>query len=410
MWVFVSAVAIALIVSFVCSIFESVLLSIGHAQIEGLARSGSRAGQLLKGFKRNIDVPIAAILIVNTIAHTIGSAVAGASYADVFDERTLWLFTIVFTAAVLLFTEIVPKTLGVAHARSLAGPVAYGIRGLTILLKPLVLLTEKVSRALRGGRELPVTTVEEIRLLAALGRSEGVVGARTAGIIVGATRLAQLHADDVMVPRHAVRFMSGTRSLADNLALARTTGHSRFPFSPTADVDQVSGIVLVKELLFRLAESPYGDVDWTQLAREPLIIPAGKPLNALLRMFRETRLHMAVVVDDYGEVKGIVALEDVLEEIVGEIDDESDRPVVDAWTQADGSWRVLASADLRRVCEQTGVDWDPGIEAASVGGLVTELLGRLPVAGDLVEWNGLRLTVLAASPRRAELVAIERLS
>jgi CBS domain containing-hemolysin-like protein len=108
MSVFFTAVAIALIVSFLCSIFESVLLSIGHARVEALVRDGHRAGRLLRGFKRNIDVPIAAILIVNTIAHTIGAAVAGATYADAFSADTLWIFTIVFTTAVLLFTEIVP--------------------------------------------------------------------------------------------------------------------------------------------------------------------------------------------------------------------------------------------------------------------------------------------------------------
>ena len=136
MLVFISAVTVALVVSFTCSIFESVLLSIGRAQVEAMARDGKRAGVLLRDFKRRIDIPIAAILIVNTIAHTIGSAVAGASYQDVFDGRTLWLFSIIFTIAVLLFTEIIPKTLGVAHAERLAGPVALGIKGLTVALGP----------------------------------------------------------------------------------------------------------------------------------------------------------------------------------------------------------------------------------------------------------------------------------
>src|SRR5690606_8623198 len=106
-----------------------------------LAQQGKQSGKLLKEFKHRIDMPIAAILITNTIAHTVGTAVAGATYADVFSEDTLWVFTIVFTMAILLFTEIIPKTLGVTHARKLATPVAYGIQALAVALHPLVVLS-----------------------------------------------------------------------------------------------------------------------------------------------------------------------------------------------------------------------------------------------------------------------------
>jgi CBS domain containing-hemolysin-like protein len=164
MQVFIAAVSLALIVSFLCSIFESVLLSINHAQVEALVQQGKRTGRLLKEFKHHIDMPIAAILITNTIAHTVGTAVAGATYQDVFSAETLWIFTIVFTTAVLLLTEIIPKTLGVTHARRLAMPVAYGINALAVALHPLVLLSGSVSRWLRGGKDAPVTSVEEIRL------------------------------------------------------------------------------------------------------------------------------------------------------------------------------------------------------------------------------------------------------
>ena len=131
MLIFVTAVSVVLIVSFLCSIYESVLLTVRRPRIEVLTRQGRSSGPLLARFKANMDVPIAAILIVNTAAHTIGAAVAGASYSDVFDSSTLWIFSLLFTLAVLLFTEIIPKTLGVSYARKLAGPVAHGIQALT---------------------------------------------------------------------------------------------------------------------------------------------------------------------------------------------------------------------------------------------------------------------------------------
>ena len=408
MLAFAAAVSLALIGSFACSIMESVLLSVRTADVEALVRDGRRSGRLLKAFKSRIDVPIAAILIVNTIAHTVGASVAGASFEDAFDADLLWVFTVVFTAAVLLFTEIVPKTLGVAHARQLAGPVAHAIQALSVILLPLVRLSELISRALRGDRDNPPTSVEEIRLLAGVGRSEGVFGAGTAGIIVGATRLAQLRAQDVMVPRQRVTFLSGGRTLAENLEVVRASGHSRLPFSTTENLDDVTGIVLARELLLELRESPGGEVDWPALIREPLSIPESKPLNSLLKAFQETRSHMAFVVDEYGGVEGVVTLEDVLEEIVGDIVDESDRDVEDMWVQADGAVEVLASIEMRKVGEQLGFEWPPGPKVTTAGGLVAEALGRIPVTGDTIEWRGYRLEVLSATPKRAERIRVSR--
>ncbi len=409
MLVFAAAVTTALVVSFFCSIFESVLLSIGHARVEALVRQGKRSGTLLRDFKRRIDVPIAAILIVNTIAHTIGAAVAGASYEDAFSSDTLWVFSIVFTAAVLLFTEIIPKTLGVTHADRLAPAVAHGIKGLTVVLGPLVRLSEKISSTIRGGRELPVTSIEEIRLLAALGRAEGIVGARTAGIIVGATQLGRLRAADVMIPRSNVVFLSAEADREETLATIEQSGFSRFPFSPTTELDDATGIVLARQLLFQLLDSPMDQaIDWTRVNREPLVVPATIPANVLLRTFRDAASHMALVVDEYGGVEGIVTLEDVLEEIVGEITDESDKPSQDVWSQPDGSFRVHASVDLRRLCALLGVEWEPEGEVASVGGFVAETLARVPQPGDRINWRNFEIEVLTANPMRAELLVVRR--
>lgn len=410
MLLFAASVLVVLTVSFLCSIFESVLLSITPAQTESLAQRHSRAGGWLAAFKRNIDVPIAAILILNTAAHTVGAAVAGASYVSVFDERTLWLFTIVFTLAVLLFTEIIPKTLGVTYNRLLALPVSYGIRVLTIGLYPLVFVSEKISRALRRDGPQPITSVEEIRLLAAMGRHEGAVAVRTADMIVGATHLRQLTAGDVMRPRQRVVYLSSRMSNKEVLDTVRGSGYSRFPFVHGHDIDEVSGIVMVRDLLYWMHDNPERDVDWSSLVREPIVVPEGMSLSDLLRTFQDSRFHLAVVVDEYGGVEGIVTLEDVIEEIVGDILDESDRPIDDVWPQPDGSLHARATVELRKICASLDLPWQPEDEVATIGGLVTELLGRLPVRGDSVRWNDCRLEVLAAGPRRPELVSIRRLT
>ena len=406
MLTFAIAVAITLVGSFLCSIMESVLLSIGHADVEALVKDGKRSGHLLKRFKRGIDVPIAAILIVNTVAHTVGASVAGASYENAFASETLWLFTVVFTVSVLLLTEIIPKTLGVAYSRELASPVAWGIQFLSVSLRPLVGLSELISRSLRPDKQRLITSAEEIRLLAGLARSEGAFGARTASMIVGATRLTQLCAHDAMVPRQNVQFISGERTWEENLQTIRESGHSRLPFSPTDDLDHASGIVLAKELFFHFYSHPGGDVDWSGLVRQALTIPESRSLDSLLRAFQETRMHMAIVVDEYGGVEGLVTLEDILEQIVGEIDDESDPQSEELWPQADGSIVVVASIQMRKVGEHMGFEWEPDGDISSPGGLITEQLGRIPQPGDVVEWQGYRLEVLSASEKRAERIRI----
>jgi len=408
MQIFIAAVSVALIVSFLCSIFESVLLSINHAQVEALVQQGKRSGQLLKEFKHRIDMPIAAILITNTIAHTVGTAVAGATYKEAFSSETLWIFTVVFTIAVLLFTEIIPKTLGITHASRLATPVAHGIHALAVALHPLVLISGYISRSLRGGNDGSVTSVEEIRLLAALGRTEGVVGIQTAGIIIGASGLPMLSASDVMLPRRQVIFLSATSSRRQVLKTLKQSRHSRFPFSMTDQLDEVSGVVLAKDLLLYLQENTDETIEWSRLILEPVVVPETAPLDSLLRTFKEARRHLAIVVDEYGDFQGIVTFEDVLEEIVGDIFDESDRSIQDVWPQDDGSLHALGTIELRKLSQQLGIELPPETKASRLGGLVTELLGRIPVKGDTIEWNDCWLEVLSTSKWSAEMVSIKK--
>ncbi len=255
---------------------------------------------------------------------------------------------------------------------------------------------------------MPVTTSEEIRLLATLGRSKGAVSVDTAGMIVGATQLKYMHAHDVMLPREEVRFLSGEMGRDEAMEYVRETGHSRFPFSPTRDLKDVSGVVLAKDLLYWLLQHDDGAVDWDALLQEPLVVPPSVPLLQLLRSYKDTRRHLAIIVDEYGTVEGLATLEDVLEEIVGDIFDESDLPMHDFHEQADGTLIVRARVDLRKLSARIGVAWDPDIEPSTIGGLVTEQLERIPVVGDVVIWKGFRVEVLRADPRRAKLLRVSK--
>ena len=251
---------------------------------------------------------------------------------------------------------------------------------------------------------MPITSAEEIRLLAALGRSAGDVGERTADMVVGATQLRRLEAHDIMLPRDKVHFLSTDMDRDAVVAAARETGHSRFPVTQTGDVNDATRVVLVKQLLDWLIQNPDAPIDWDSVTIEILVVPETMTLPQLLRTFQESRRHMALVVDEYGSVEGIATLEDVLEEIVGDIDDESDQPTEDIRQQSDGSLRVKADVDLRRLSNELGITWEPESEVTTVGGLVSEILERIPVAGDTIEWNGYRIEVLRADRRKPRLL------
>jgi CBS domain containing-hemolysin-like protein len=394
----------SLAVSFACSIAESVVLTISHAQIQALGKS--RAAKILREFKREVDIPIAAVVAFNTVAHTAGASVCGAIYVDVFDEGSLWVFSLSFTLLVLIFSEILPKTLGVIYVQQFAVTVAYGVTGLVWVLRPVIWMTNQFAKLLRRGQDAQGTSLEEIRLLVAFGRTEGAVGGRLADMIEGAARLRELTAYDVMVPRAQIVFLSGEHTLDENIAVIKRSGHSRFPYTPDGNLDKVDGVVLVKDLLFALRER--GDLlEFEGLAGPLVVIPAAAPLERLLRTFQEERRHMAIVVDEYGGTQGIVTLEDVLEEIVGEIEDESDRVDPSIIRRAQGVYVCRGSAETRKVFELVGIESDT--EMVTLAGFVADLVGRVPRVGDAVEYEGHRFSVLRASARRAERIEVRRL-
>ena len=407
MLILVLTVLGSLTISFLCSIAEAVVLSVGHAQIEALGKS--RAGEIMREFKREIDRPIAAIVSFHTVAHTIGASVCGAIYVNAMGERTLWVFSLAFTLAVLLFSEIIPKTIGVTYVATLAAPVAYGVTGLAFVLRPVLWVTGLVAKVLRGNHQSPVTSLEEIRLLVAVGRTEGALAGRVADMIEGATALRELTAYEVMVPRAQVAFLSGERTTQENLELIRRSQHSRFPYTPDSDLDHAKGVILVKDLLFIQGGLVQGEeIDFAALQTPLLVVPAAAPLEKVLRTFQEERRHIAIVVDEYGGTQGLIALEDVLEEIVGEIEDESDRVDQRIFRRADGVFVCRASAETRKLFEILGIDESP--ELVTVGGFVADLVGRVPRTGDVVEFHGFQFTVARASARRAERIEVRRVS
>ena len=403
MLLFAVTVCLSLAFSFVCSISEATLLSVGRARVEALAHAGTRAGLLLRRFRHEPDQPIAAILILNTIANSGGAALATEQFTHAFPSVPAEWFVAGFIVTVLTVTEIIPKTIGVVHANALAVPVTYAVRAMIVGVWPMLYVTRALARLFARADAGPSTSLEEIRVLTTVGMSQGAFGSITGELIQNATRLRELTAHDVMVPRDRIAFLSGNQTVEANLKRLRRTGHSRFPYTPTGELDDSKGVILTKELLFALREQT--EPDWQTLLVPLLVVPETAALNHVLRRFQHGKRHLAIVVDEYGSTQGIITLEDVLEEIVGEIEDESDTAEPLVQERPDGSFVCAGMAEIDDVFERLGID---GVHSDSktLSGFLAERLGSVPAAGMQVDVGRYRFEVVKANNRRAERVRV----
>ena len=319
----VLAVSLAIGFSALCSLFEAVLYSVPVGHVEAMAESGKRTGQILRAMRERVDRPIAAILSLNTIAHTVGAAWAGAAYLVVYGEEHLLLFSAVFTLAILLLSEVIPKTAGVVYSRGLAGPVARPLLAMVWVFRPLIWLTGQVTRLIARDQGFPGVSAEELLVMARLGRKEGVIDADEAAAIENILGLKEKTVRDIMTPRTVVFSLAVSSTLGQVRDSAKSLGHARVPVFDS-DADDVVGTVHRQDLLAAMAEGQW-DRTLEELMRPVDFVADSVTADRLLRRLLETRQHLVMAIDEYGGLAGLVTLEDVLEEILGtEIVDEFD--------------------------------------------------------------------------------------
>lgn len=323
--VFVLAVGSALIISAACSLLESVLLSLSAPQVEMMSESHPTKAESLKQFKENIDQPITAILTLNTLAHTIGASVAGAAASVLFGQQGLIWFSLAFTLAILLFTEILPKTLGVNYSRQLAPYIVPPLQAMIFLLKPLIRLAQLMTRLVPRGSHSQQISAEELKTIASMSRKSGEIEADQEKVIANILQLGSKTVRQAMTPRTVTFSVPQALTIRE---AARMEGkwrmHSRVPVYD-GEPDNVVGIVLSQDVLMAAAIGQ-NNLKLSQLMRPVHFVPETAPLDRIFIDFFERYQHLFVVVDEYGSVTGVISMEDVLEEIIGrEIVDESDK-------------------------------------------------------------------------------------
>lgn len=322
----VIAVSFAIFISAGCSLFEAVLYSVPARHIEILVQKGKPGGKIFEEMRRDVDRPIAAILSLNTIAHTAGAAIAGWAAGAVFGYHWLGWFSAIFTLVILVFSEIIPKTAGVVYGRPLVPIVAYLLKWLVWFMTPAIWLSSFITRLIARGKVDEVITGEEIRVMARLSLRTGGIKPYQEEAIERILTLQNKKVKDVMTPRTVVFSLSEHITLEEASQIPTPWEHSRFPVYDQ-NVEDVVGIVLTREIFFALAEGKK-DVRLTELMRPVHFVVETAELDKVLIEFLELRQHLFVVLDEYGGISGLISLEDTLEEILGrEIIDESDEVV-----------------------------------------------------------------------------------
>ncbi|MBT8762392.1 HlyC/CorC family transporter [Desulfohalobiaceae bacterium Ax17] len=327
MWELIIAVALASGISAVCSVAEAVIYSVSWTFIERLKGLGRKSGQVLHELRSNIEQPITAILTLNTIANTAGAAVAGAAAAEVFGQENLFYFSIFFTLFILIFSEIIPKTIGVVYNEKLAPVFAKPLLYLVLFLKPVINLCRFLVKFIEKKKVTPPVSEEDLLAVISLTRKSGAIKPYEEQSIQNILSLDKKTVKDIMTPRMVVFSLPAHLTVAEARKAKTIWPHSRIPVYADDDPEDIVGIVYRREVLEALAN------DQDELKLEDLMKPVhfvleSLTLDRLLIKFLESRMHLFVVLDEYGGVAGVVTLEDVLEEILGkEIVDETDQVV-----------------------------------------------------------------------------------
>ncbi len=328
----------ALAISFLCSILESTLMSTPISYITMREEEGFKSATLMKQYKTDIDKPIAAILSLNTIANTIGSAGVGLQVTEVFGNQWFGLVSTIFTLLVLIFSEIIPKTIGTSQYKHLMGFAAKTIKILIILMYPFVWLLNLFSRSFsHSDDDETVVSREEVSAMANVGEDEGVIDEDENKIIQNVIKLDNIKASDVMTPRVVAAIASEQMTLRDFYREEEPYSHfSRIPvYAESADI--ITGYVLRSEVLESLAEDRWNDT-LGQLRRDVSFFNENQSISEIWEQLLKRKEQLAMIIDEYGSFQGILTMEDIIETIFGlEIIDESDE-VTDMQQYARERW------------------------------------------------------------------------
>lgn len=326
---------LSLAVSALCSTLEATLLSTPLSFITGLEEMGVKGAKALKKQKQNPDRPISAILCLNTIANTVGASIVGSLVYKVYGDALVGVFSTVFTLLILFFSEIIPKTIGTHYWRKLAIPASSIINMMIVITFPLVWILEKFTKSIASGSDQVSVSREDISAMVSVATEEDVIETDEKRMIQNLLKLDEITAHEIMTPSVVVEMAEGSMSIREFYESGNT--HSRIPVYDDENDEYVVGYVLRQEILEKMAEDKF-NTRLDDILRPILRFKEDDSVGYIWEKLLEKKEHISVVLDEYGSMRGIVTMEDVIETMLGhEIVDEKDE-VVDMQEYAKEQW------------------------------------------------------------------------
>jgi CBS domain containing-hemolysin-like protein len=410
-WQWITA-ASALVGAAFFSSAETALTALGEARVQRLIESKGWRARLLRLWQRHPDRILSTLLLGNTLVN-VGLGSLTALIADELGySHAIALLTALTTLVILLFAEITPKTFAKRHASGYAVAVMPLVAAFYWLLYPLVWLLVQFPRALvrlTGSQgKVEQVTSQELEYMIELGARQGSIDKVRERLLSSVLAFTEMLVKEIMIPRTQVVALDESASFDETFKLITESELSRIPVF-RGSLDEVVGVLYVKSLLADVKKGiAPAEFQLQKYLRKPFFVPEVMKVSRLLTEMQRRNTHLAVVVDEFGGTSGIVTLEDVVEEIVGEINDESDVEDKKIKILPDGVVLADAQVSIRDLEEHLGVEFPEGGDYETLGGFLTATAGRVPPPGSLVVWGGLTFTVKAADDRRVHKVEIIR--
>lgn len=384
---------------------ETALLSLDKLRVRFLQQKKHPNADNLASLLDNPDRLLSGILVGNNLVNIAASVIATGLFVSYFGESGEWLTVLILTPILLIFSEICPKTYAAQYPEKMSFQVLKPIRFVVWALTPVIIVVSSISRLLtsflrKHDSESLSVSEDEIKAMIEMGEESGVVATEQRQMLHGIFDLSETRVRDIMIPRTEVTGIDQSATFKEVLSTARQTRHSRFPVF-SEDLDSIVGVIHSKDILDYVGQIEHFDLK--ELSRKPYYVPESKRIGVLLQSFRKKREHLAIVVDEYGGMEGIVTLEDVVEEIVGEIHDEYDIEEVDSRELGKGHFLVDAAMPLREVNRRFDLNL-PEEHVTTLAGHLLQIMGKIPVEGDSCEEGNLLFRVRRMEDRRIEEV------
>jgi len=391
---------------------ETAFVDLSRAKFQTLVKRRKRSRDPLNIWIKNPSGLLTAILIGNNLVNICASVLATDISSRIFKSQGLAVAIGGTTLVILVFGEITPKVMARRYAEGFVLWAAYALAVFYYLTWPLTQLftwmTHKMIVLTGGdpGQDFSTIEVEELELQVAMSAAEGGIGKFPAQLIERVFRFSNKTVRDAVVPRTEMVALEIMENASAIMEAANRSGHSRLPVFKE-NTDNMVGVFHVKDLL-REPVDKWDEFRLSEHLQPPHFVPESAPLGATLSEFQKRRIHLGIVVDEFGGTEGVITLEDILEELVGEIQDEFDRDVVLMRRLPSGALEVSGRTpieDLRKVFP----DWVEEVPVMTVGGLVMEVTGKVPVPGETVYMEGLRFTVLRSDEKQIKIVRVENI-